>query len=53
MTFELFLEYNIQDVMLLDKLDKKLQFIDFANTIAHDNTVLMTMGAVATRTSNY
>ena len=34
------LEYNIQDVMLLDKLDKKLQFIDLANTIAHDNTVL-------------
>ena len=48
--FALFLEYNIQDVMLLDKLDKKLQFIDLANTIAHDNTVLLptTMGAVAT-----
>ena len=48
--FERFLEYNIQDVMLLDKLDKKLQFIDLANTIAHDNTVLLpsTMGAVAT-----
>ena len=45
-----FLEYNIQDVMLLDKMDKKLQFIDLANTIAHDNTVLLpvTMGAVAT-----
>ena len=48
--FKLFLEYNIQDVMLLDKLDKKLQFIDLANTIAHDNTVLLpvVMGAVAT-----
>ena len=48
--FEKFLEYNIQDVMLLDKMDKKLQFIDLANTIAHDNTVLLptTMGAVAT-----
>ena len=48
--FEKFLEYNIQDVMLLDRLDKKLQFIDLANTIAHDNTVLLpvTMGAVAT-----
>ena len=48
--FERFLEYNIQDVMLLDKMDKKLQFIDLANTIAHDNTVLLptTMGAVAT-----
>jgi len=45
-----FLEYNIQDVMLLAKMDKKLQFIDLANTIAHDNTVLLpvTMGAVAT-----
>ena len=48
--FEKFLEYNIQDVMLLDKMDKKLQFIDLANTIAHDNTVLLptTMGSVAT-----
>ena len=48
--FERFLEYNIQDVMLLDKMDRKLQFIDLANTIAHDNTVLLptTMGAVAT-----
>jgi len=48
--FERFLEYNIQDVMLLAKMDKKLQFIDLANTIAHDNTVLLptTMGAVAT-----
>ena len=48
--FKLFLEYNIQDVMLLHNLDKKLQFIDLANTIAHDNTVLLptTMGAVAT-----
>jgi len=48
--YERFLEYNIQDVMLLAKMDKKLQFIDLANTIAHDNTVLLvtTMGAVAT-----
>ena len=48
--FYKFLEYNIQDVMLLDKLDKKLQFIDLANSIAHENTVLLptTMGAVAT-----
>jgi len=48
--FEKFLEYNIQDTMLLAKMDKKLQFIDLANTIAHDNTVLLpvTMGAVAT-----
>lgn len=48
--FEKFLEYNIQDTMLLHRLDVKLQFIDLANTIAHDNTVLLptTMGAVAT-----
>ena len=48
--FEKFLDYNIQDTILLDKIDKKLQFIDLANTIAHDNTVLLptTMGAVAT-----
>lgn len=48
--FEKFLDYNIQDTMLLHKLDSKLQFIDLANTIAHDNTVLLptTMGAVAT-----
>jgi len=48
--FERFLEYNIQDVLLIAKMDKKLQFIDLANTIAHDNTVLLptTMGAVAT-----
>lgn len=48
--FEKFLDYNIQDTLLIHKLDQKLQFIDLANTIAHDNTVLLptTMGAVAT-----
>jgi DNA polymerase elongation subunit (family B) len=47
--FRKFIEYNIQDTALLDKLDKKLQFIDLANSIAHENTVLLktTMGAVA------
>jgi DNA polymerase elongation subunit (family B) len=47
--FRTFIEYNRQDVALLDKLDKKLRFIDLANEIAHDNTVLIqtTMGAVA------
>ena len=47
--FEKFIEYNIQDVALLDKLDKKLKFIDLANVLAHENTVLLqtTMGAVA------
>jgi len=47
--FKTFIEYNRQDVALLDKLDKKLRFIDLANELAHANTVLLptTMGAVA------
>ena len=47
--FRTFIEYNRQDCALLDKLDKKLKFIDLANAIAHENTVLLqtTMGAVA------
>ena len=47
--FRKFIEYNRQDVALLDKLDKKLRFIDLSNELAHANTVLMqtTMGAVA------
>ena len=47
--FRKFIEYNRQDTSLLNKLDKKLKFIDLANTIAHENTVLLqtTMGAVA------
>lgn len=47
--FKLFLEYNIQDTALLDRLDKKLRFIDLSNELAHANTVLLqtTMGAVA------
>ena len=47
--FHTFIDYNRQDVELLVKLDAKLQFIDLANVIAHDNTVLIqtTMGAVA------
>ena len=47
--FRTFIEYNRQDVALLGKLDKKLKFLDLANEIAHDNTVLIstTMGAVA------
>lgn len=47
--FKKFLEYNIQDTMLLDRLDAKLQYIDLCNTIAHANHVLIatTMGAVA------
>ena len=47
--FEKFIGYNRQDVDLLVKLEKKLQFIDLANVLAHENTVLLqtTMGAVA------
>ena len=47
--FRKFIEYNIQDTALLDKLDKKLRFIDLSNELAHANTVLLqtTMGAVA------
>jgi DNA polymerase elongation subunit (family B) len=47
--FKKFIQYNIQDTALLNKLDKKLRFIDLSNTIAHENTVLIqtTMGAVA------
>lgn len=47
--FRTFIEYNRQDVALLDKLDQKLKFIDLSNELAHANTVLLqtTMGAVA------
>jgi DNA polymerase elongation subunit (family B) len=47
--FGLFIEYNRQDCALLSKLEKKLKFIELANEIAHQNTVLLqtTMGAVA------
>jgi DNA polymerase elongation subunit (family B) len=47
--FPKFIEYNRQDTALLAKLDKKLRFLDLANELAHDNTVLLqtTMGAVA------
>jgi DNA polymerase elongation subunit (family B) len=47
--FYKFVEYNRQDTALLDKIDKKLRFIELANEIAHDNTVNIktTMGAVA------
>jgi len=47
--FKTFIDYNRQDTVLLAKLDKKLKFLDLANTLAHENTVLLqtTMGAVA------
>ena len=52
--FKKFLEYNIQDTRLLDRLDKKLQFIDLANSIAHSSCVLIptVMGAVAVTDQN-
>ncbi|NDB58930.1 hypothetical protein EB001_10815 [bacterium] len=45
----MFIEYNRQDCNLLAKLEKKLKFIELANEISHQNTVLLrtTMGAVA------
>jgi DNA polymerase elongation subunit (family B) len=47
--FRKFIEYNRQDTALLNKLDNKLKFIDLANKLAHECTVLLqtTMGAVA------
>jgi DNA polymerase elongation subunit (family B) len=47
--FPKFIEYNRQDTLLIAKFDKKLRFLDLANELAHDNTVLLptTMGAVA------
>lgn len=47
--FPKFIDYNRQDTMIVAKLDKKLRFLDLANELAHDNTVLLqtTMGAVA------
>ena len=53
--FETFITYSRQDVDLLVRMDKKLQFIDLANVIAHDNTVPVqtTMGAVAVTDPSY
>ena len=47
--FKTFIEYNRQDVNGIAQMDKKLKFLDLANTLAHENTVLLqtTMGAVA------
>jgi len=47
--YKKFIEYNRQDCALLNKLDQKLKFLDLANKIAHENTVLLqtTLGAVA------
>jgi len=47
--FKKFLEYNRQDTMLLVKIHNKLKFLDLANALAHENTVLIptVMGSVA------
>ena len=47
--FKRFLEYNRQDTMLLVKIHNKLKFLDLANQLAHENTVLLptVMGSVA------
>lgn len=47
--FKKFIEYNRQDVMLLVKIHNKLKFLELANQLAHENTVLLptVMGSVA------
>jgi DNA polymerase elongation subunit (family B) len=47
--FKTFVEYNRQDTMLMVKIHNKLKFLDLANALAHENTVLMptVMGSVA------
>lgn len=47
--FKKFIEYNRQDTLLLFKIHDKLKFLDLANQLAHENTVLLqtVMGSVA------
>jgi DNA polymerase elongation subunit (family B) len=47
--FKLFVEYNRQDTLLVYKIHNKLKFLDLANALAHENTVLLptVMGSVA------
>ena len=47
--FKRFVEYNRQDTMLLVKIHNKLKFLELANQLAHENTVLLptVMGSVA------
>ena len=46
--FKKFIEYSLQDADLLVKIDKKNQYIELANVIAHTNTITIpsTMGTV-------
>ena len=39
--FKKFIEYNRQDTMLLVKIHNKLKFLELANQLAHENTVLL------------
>lgn len=47
--FKKFVEYNRQDTMLVYKIHAKLKFLELANQLAHENTVLLptVMGSVA------
>ena len=47
--FKKFVQYNRQDTMLVFKIHDKLKFLDLANALAHENTVLLptVMGSVA------
>ena len=47
--FKKFVEYNRQDTMLVFKIHDRLKFLDLANALAHENTVLLptVMGSVA------
>ena len=47
--FKKFIEYNRQDTLLLVKIHNKLKFLELANQLAHENTVLLptVMGSVA------
>ena len=47
--FKEFIVYNRQDTMLLYKIHDKLKFLELANQLAHENTVLLptVMGSVA------
>jgi len=47
--FKKFVEYNRQDTMLVFRIHRKLKFLELANQLAHENTVLLptVMGSVA------
>ena len=47
--FKKFIEYNRQDTMLMVKIHRKTKFLDLANALAHENSVLLptVMGSVA------